>query len=205
MANFSVAADLAGSLRNMERSMWFSGALAFAAIVGVSFSSAPASAAVYDWTLSGDDGLSGSGTITLSSTMTGGGYLVTAMTGSIDSDDFTTKSVLGTFESAAVNNIIYYPTLQGGFVVDDFGLGIQLSDTYQIEIGAANGNPGNYNVSCCGGGNPVYNYELADFNLGPVDATPEASTWAMMIAALPVLGFLGARGARRASALAAPG
>ena len=74
----------------MERSMWFSGALAFAAIVGVSFSSAPVSAAVYDWTLSGDDGLSGSGTITLSSTMTGGGYLVTAMTGSIGSDDFTT-------------------------------------------------------------------------------------------------------------------
>jgi len=51
--------------------------------------------------------------------------------------------------------------------------------------------------------------DSANGGMGSVTVTsipvPEASTWAMMIAALPVLGFLGARGARRASALAAPG
>jgi PEP-CTERM motif len=190
---------------SMERSVWFPGVVALTAILGVSLSSAPASAdTVYDWSMSG--GLSGSGTITLSSTPTvtpdGTGYLATAMTGSLTSADFST-TVTGLFETLAVNNIVYYPTEQNGFVLDDFGLGVTLFNNYEIEIGAANGNPGKYNVSCCGGGEPIYDYELVTFSLGSAVATPEPSTWLMMIAGLPLVGFLGVRRSRRSSALAA--
>ena len=193
----------------MERSMWFSGGLAFAAILGVSFLSTPASAAVYDWTISGGDGLSGSGTITLSSTPTdtpaGTGYLVTGITGSLGSDDFSSRAVLGTFDSGGVNNIIYYPTLADGFVVDDFGLGIALANNYEIEIGAANGNPGHYNISCCGANEPLLGYDGVTFDLSAAAPAPEPTTWVMIIASLPVLGLIRARRSQRSSALAAAG
>ncbi len=191
-------------LNNMIRSVWLSGG--FAAVLGISFASSPACATVYDWTMAG--GLSGSGTITVSSTptinSTGTGYLVTGMTGDLTSKDFS-SSIVGTFSSLAVNNLVYYPAEAGGFVLDDFGLGLSLANNYEIEIGEANGDPGHYNVTCCGSSEPIYDYSLVTFSLGPTGtaaATPELPTWMMMIASLPLLGFLGVRSRRTGAAAA---
>jgi hypothetical protein len=178
-------------------------ALAIAGLMAFSLSPARANT-VYDWTLSGD-GLSGSGTITLSSTPTvtisGTGYAVDAIGGTIGSGDFTTSAVTGPWVTGQVDNIVYYPTaLAGGHILDDFGLGIVLGNGYDLTIGAANANPGLYNANCCGSNNPIYSYPLVSFDLGPVAATPLPSTWTMLIAGFAGLGFFAYRRARKSVA-----
>ena len=162
----------------MKRSVGFLGAVALAAVVSTSFLSVPARAdTVYDWTISGgsaQDGsgaLAGSGTITLSSTPTingtGTGYAVDGITGMFTSTDIT-GAITGTFTSGAVDNLVY-PSDPGGFILDDFGLGITVmvspTNSYQLEFGAANGDPGFYNETCCGGGEPIYDYNDVTFGV----------------------------------------
>jgi hypothetical protein len=204
----------------MKRSVGFLGAVALAAVVSTSFLSVPARAdTVYDWTISGgsaQDGsgaLAGSGTITLSSTPTingtGTGYAVDGITGMFTSTDIT-GAITGTFTSGAVDNLVY-PSDPGGFILDDFGLGITVmvspTNSYQLEFGAANGDPGFYNETCCGGGEPIYDYNDVTFGV-----TPETPSATPLPAALPLfaggLGMLGAfsrrkkRKAEKASAAA---
>ncbi len=168
--------------------------MASLAVAGVFLSLTPAQAAtVYDWTISGGDGadgaLSGSGTITLSSTPTvndtGTGFLVTAMTGTLTSNQFssTVSSIVG--PNFAVDDLVY-PSAPVGFILDDFGLGIALADNIQLDFGAQNGQAGFYDVSCCGSNEPIYSYPHVTFGLTAASATPEPSTWAMML-----LGFCG--------------
>ena len=176
-------------------------AVALLGMFGVLFSAAAANAdTVYAWTMSGggNGGVSGKGTLTVSSTAVntaiGTGYLATGMTGTFSSKDFT-SDVTGLFgPNFAVNNVIYYPKViyypPYNIIVDDFGLGFQLFNSYQMEIGWNNGTY-TYNITCCGSGNPVYSYPQVIFSLGaPV---PEPPTWLMMMAGVTAIGALAAR------------
>jgi hypothetical protein len=129
-----------GSQCSMKRSVFFAAMLGLAA--GVSFSLAPARAAVFDWTIGGGDGpdgtLSGSGTYTLSSTpetnSMGTGFLVTAITGTLSSTQFS--SAITTMNGGVVGpngglDDLIYPSAPGGHLVDDFGLGIALNNGIQ--------------------------------------------------------------------------
>jgi hypothetical protein len=187
------------------------GAAALAAVVSMSLTAAARANTVYDWTISGGSGgLSGSGTITLSSmptmTLSGTGYAVTAIGGTLGSDDFTTSTVTGPWVTGQVDNIVYYPTaLADGHILDDFGLGIVLGNGYDLTIGAANGNAGLYNANCCGSNNPIYSYPLVSFDLGPVSATPLPPAWTMLIAGFIGLGFFAYRGSKKNAASFAVG
>jgi hypothetical protein len=197
----------------MKRSIWLPGAATLAAIVGISFSLPAARAdTVYDWTISGgtaQDGsgaLSGSGTITLSSTptinSTGTGYAVDGITGTFTSTDIT-GSVTGTFTSGAVDNLVY-PSDPGGFILDDFGLGITVmvspTNSYQLEFGAANGDPGFYNETCCGSSEPIYDYNDVTFGVTAetVSATPLPAALPLFAGGLGILGMFSLRKKRRA-------
>lgn len=185
-------------------------ALAIAGLMAFSLGTARANT-VYDWSINGGSGgLSGNGTITLSSTPTvtisGTGYAVTAIGGTLGSNDFTASTVTEPWVTGQVNNIVYYPSaLAGGFILDDYGLGIVLGNGYDLTIGAANGNPGLYNGACCGSGNPTHSYPLISFSLGPVTATPLPPTWTMLIAGFVGLGFFAYRGSKRNAASFAAG
>jgi PEP-CTERM motif len=190
----------------MKRSVFFAAMLGL--VAGVSFSLAPARAAVFDWTISGGNGadgaLSGSGTYTLSSTpMTnamGTGFLVTAITGALSSHQFS--SAIASANSGVVGpngglDDLIYPSAPGGHLVDDFGLGIALNNGFQLAIGEKNGVSGLYGVSCCGSNEPIFSYQDVTFNskaaVSGAAAAPEPSTWAMMIAGLCGLGFMANR------------
>ncbi|MFY9892503.1 MAG: VPLPA-CTERM sorting domain-containing protein [Xanthobacteraceae bacterium] len=189
----------------MRRSVWFP--LLSAAIVTLSFTAARADT-VYDWTISGGTGgLSGSGTITLSSTATitstGTGYAVDGLTGSLGSNDFATSNVTGPWVSGQVDNLVY-PSAPGGTLLDDFGLGIVLANSYDLAVGEDNNNPGEYNVSCCGSNNPIYTYPDVIFALTSttVSTTPLPATLPLFASGLGALGLL-ARRRKRKAALAA--
>lgn len=203
----------------MKRSVGFLGAVALAAVVSTSFLSAPARAdTVYDWTISGgtaqngSGALSGNGTITLSSTPTinsiGTGYAVDGITGTFTSTDVT-GSITGTFTSGAVDNLVY-PSDPGGFILDDLGLGITVmvspTNSYQLEFGAANGDPGFYNETCCGSSEPIYDYNDVTFGVTPetLSATPVPAALPLFAGGLGMLGAFSRRKKRKAEkALAA--
>jgi hypothetical protein len=201
----------------MRFSPAFLGATALTAVVSVSLAAAPARAdTVYDWTISGgsstnngDGTLSGSGTITLSSTPTinsiGTGYAVDGITGTLTATNFDSVgsfsgTITGTYGPNFSVDDLVYPSAPNGFVVDDFGLGITLylnpTTTYQLAIGAANGNPGYYNVACCGGGEPIYDYQLVTLG-APVAATPLPAAFPLLAGGLGAMGLLGWRKKRK--------
>ncbi len=199
--------------RNMKRSVSFGGTLALAAIASMSFSLVSASAdTVYDWTLSGD-GLSGSGTITLGSTGSGTdgeGFPVTAMTGTFADADMNTStttspaSVTGPQIIEGSDNVVYpsSPVGLNGHVLDDFELGLTLSNGFEVLIGPQNSNPGLYNVSVGGPSLPSFSYtnENITFDLSNVAATPLPATWTMLIAGFAGLGFFPYRRAYKGAA-----
>ena len=195
----------------MQRFVWFPGAVALAALASISFSLTAARAdTLYDWTISGgtaqdsSGALSGSGTITLSTTptftSTGTGYAVDGITGSFTSTDVT-GSVTGTFTSGAVDNLVYTAD-PGGFILDDFGLGVTVmvssTNSYQLEFGQVNGDPGYYNETCCGSSEPIYDFNDVTFGLTSttVSTTPLPAALPLFAGGLGMLGMF-ARGKKQ--------
>jgi hypothetical protein len=201
----------------MKRPLKFLGAAALAAAINMSASLVTAQAStVYDWTLSGDN-LSGSGTITLGSTASGiddEGFLATAMTGTFADADMNTSTttspanVTGPAIIEGSDNLVYpsLPMPLGGHVLDDFELGFDLSNGFQVLVGPQNSNPGLYNVTVGGPNLPSFSYtdKTITFDLN-VAATPLPPTWTMLIAGLAALGFLADRRSRRQLATFAAG
>jgi hypothetical protein len=177
----------------MKRSVWFPSAVTLAAIVGISFSLASARAnTVYDWTLSGAS-FNGSGTITLGTeetTSNGGGYLATAMTGTINLVGVTSP----TNYFGSDNEVYPFATT----VVDDFGLGVLLADGDMVAIDP--GGPYNVQYSVTSS-----TYQNEDFTLSlPVTTTPLPAALPLFAGGLGLLGMLARRKKRKAEkALAA--
>jgi hypothetical protein len=162
------------------------GAVALAAIISTSFSSAPARASVYSWTLSGVS-FNGSGTITLGTeetTNNGGGYLATGMTGEINTVGVTSP----TNYYGSDNTVYPFATT----VVDGFGLGVLLANSDMVAIDP--GSPYNIQYSV---NNTTYNDESFDLTL--LTATPLPPTWTMLIAGFVGLGFFAYRGSKKSS------
>jgi len=192
------------------------------AVAGLAvFAHVPARAdTVYDWTISGgtatdssSGGLSGSGTISLNLSMpvtnsNGTGYPVDAITGTFSSTNIT-GTVTGTVGPNFALDDLVYPSAPGGFIVDDFGLGIAVmidpTHTYQLAIGAANATPGKYNVTCCGSDEPIYGYDLVSFDLSmpPPSTTPLPAALPLFAGGLGTIGILARRRKRRRETAAA--
>ena len=162
----------------------------------------PAQAKVFDFSLTGldDSSITGSGTLT-----TGAGpspYTVTAANGTI-TDPSGTFTINGLSTYAGADNLLYYPaTGSDGYVdfgdisfttsgVPDFNIGGGGSEGLGVVLNDSVLNPaGNPGV------NGSYNISLT------VTSAPELSTWAMLGLGFAGLGFAGYRG-RKAVSIAA--
>jgi hypothetical protein len=157
---------------------------------------APASATVYDWTLSGGTlDFTGSGTITVSSTtITNAGSVgesITGITGTVNGETITGLTGVG-------DNILYPP----GVGTNGFGPLKGLLDALGLSFATAENT---FNIFFAG--TVGYDEEGSiPFGQGSFDitsATPLPSTWVLMIAGLFGFGFLAMRWTRQSAGFAA--
>lgn len=176
-----------------------------AALLGWALFSAPANAAVFNFSFSGADGngtVSGSGTIT--ATGSGPTYSVQSVTGTVNDSDAGLPATSFAIDPSSMSpyagsdNILYYPSQapsNTGYV--DFG-GV----SFTADAGAIAFNLGGESQS-----GPIV-YVLNDSILNPVgypnqtgstiislnvSAVPEPATWAMMLLGFAGVGFLAYR------------
>jgi hypothetical protein len=180
-------------------------ALVIAALLPVAATTAPASAQVFNFTLTGVEadgqtplaGFSGTGMGQITATLNSQNQLiVTGITGNFDGSQITGVTRIGLLGPDQVIN----PTSTTTQVFDGNGLGFRLADGVSFQIFAPNPAP-----------NPkmANEYEISDSGAtatsGPVPlstafeiltltpAVPEPSTWAMMILGFCGLGFMAYR------------
>lgn len=166
-------------------------------ILPLAAAAAPASAETltYDWVLSGPAASLGgvpypaSGTVT--ATFTGGNWVATAATGTIDG-----SAVTGVTSFFGSDNFLF-PT--GTTYVDTKGIAFETAAGQSVDIFSffAQGTPPSGNAYGEIASNPG-GFGVGTFTL--TAAVPEPSTWAMMILGFVGLGFLGYRRGKTAAA-----
>ncbi len=179
---------------------------AFAVLVG-----SPAWANVYDFSFSGDNGVSGSGVLITGAV--GSPYTVTGAIGTIV-DDQGALSGLGPFTInglslyGGADNLLYYPASGSPANYVDFG-GISFTTATGVDFNFNLGLGGNTGTGAVlnDGVNDPAGYGVPTFGSNnislSVSAVPELSTWAMMLLGFAGLGFAGYRGSRKEATLPA--
>jgi hypothetical protein len=180
----------------------------------LSVSLVTAHATTYDWSLSGD-GLTGSGTITLSNTAStttndpqGGtyySYVAENITGSI-TGGANMGSITGITTGDQANNLVTpnapVDILYEGHVVDNFGLDIAFTDgIYNL---AADAGVDSKYVLAAIDNTPAASYSPVTFALTPeVSSTPLPAALPLFAGGLVMLGFIAGRKKRKVASLAA--
>jgi hypothetical protein len=160
----------------------------------------PASAKVFDWSLTGPDPslgglpLPGSGTITASPTESAGVWDIDTITGVINGSQITGPS---TFEGA--DNLLF---TNGFAFVSTVGISFETAAGQSFNIFSFDGQmtPPTGNAYGERTANPAAPFGVGTFTL---TAVPEASTWALMVIGFAGLGFAGYRASQKRAAAAA--
>jgi hypothetical protein len=174
-------------------------AVLIAGVLPLVAASAPASAKVFDWSLTGpspDLGgfpLQGSGTITASPTESSGVWDIDTITGEVNGVEITGTS---TFEGA--NNMLF---TNGFAFVSGTGISFvtEAEQTVNIFSFFGQGTPPTGNAYGELSANPNAGFGVGHFTL---TAVPEASTWAMMAIGFAGLGMAGYRASQNRPAAA---
>ena len=159
---------------------------------------APANATTFDWSLSGDFGITGAGTLTASES--GGQYVVDSISGSVSDSQvrniialLTPHQTYASIGDIGGDNLIFpapaLPFLDGQGIV--FSIGGVGSDPCPFASGCYMNVYYDANLS-------HYELNLSNSGVNGVDfvltaAVPEPSTWAMMILGFFGLGFIAYR------------
>jgi hypothetical protein len=173
--------------------------LLIAGLLPLAAACAPASAKVFDWSLTGPDPslggftLQGSGTITASPTASTGVWDIDAITGMVNGDEVTGTS---TFEGA--DNMVF---TNGFAFVSTVGISFVTAAGQSVNIFSFDGQmtPPTGNAYGERSENPSVPFGVGHFTLTAVTLTavPEASTWAMMVIGFAGLGMAGYRASQK--------
>ena len=153
----------------------------------------PASAKVFDWSLTGPDPvlgglpLPGSGTITASATDSTGAWSINTITGVVDGSEIAGTSGFEGADNLLFTNGFAFVSLSGVSFVTAAGQSVNIF-TFDGQGTPPTGNAYGERVA-----NPSLPFGVGTFTL---TAVPESSTWALML-----IGFV-ALGSRRLSPLA---
>ena len=157
----------------------------------------PASAKVFDWSLTGpspDLGglpLPGSGTITASPTGSTGVWSIDTITGIVNGSDITGTSTFEGADNLLFTNGFAFVSLSGISFVTAAGQSVNIF-TFDGQGTPPTGNAYGERVA-----NPAAPFGVGTFTL---TAVPEASTWAMMLVGFAGLGIAGYGASRKRAA-----
>ena len=156
-------------------------------------STAPAMAAVFNWTYEGDLLIRGSGTVSASGTFT-----TTDTTSTVGGRQaYTVTGITGTRNGVGITGLATtFPTIFGGADNFLFSTGAPFSDL-GVSFSLANGRFGNffddggvvgeYGAANIAGDSGLTNAQGV-FSFSPATGVPEPATWAMMIAGFGLAG-----------------
>jgi hypothetical protein len=180
-------------------------AIASALVAGVAAFCAPAQAKVWDFSFSGSEDASISGSGTLTTGATGSPYTVTGATGAI-TDPSGTFTISGLSGYAAADNLLYFPPSAGSWYVSFGGISFTTSGGPDFNLGGVGTDASQFNVLndsvldpggfAVSGGQTVGSYNIT-LSVTPV---PELSTWAMLGLGFAGLGLVGVRGRKAVAA-----
>jgi hypothetical protein len=170
------------------------------AALALTFASSAASAKTWDFSFTGDNGVSGSGELFTGAsgspfTVTGASGTITDTQGALSGSPFTINGLSG---YAAADNLLYVPPTQpSGYV--DFG-GISFTTTAGVDFNLGGGGTGSPSAVLNDSVNDPIGYPVPTFGSNnitlSISAVPEPASWAMMLLGVGVIG-LGLRIARR--------